>query len=294
MCFNPLRLAKDGELYYGVLYPKGLNAQCGKCAQCKIQRRQQWIFRMSEEQKQSQSCHFVTLTYNNEHVPRTKNGFNTLNRKSLKSFWKKLRRKNQALGNKNKIKYYIAGEYGGLKGRPHYHAIIYNSLEETYTQAWTNKNGQQLGTVDIGTVTEKSIAYTTSYIDKYGKIPQHSRDDREPEFSNKSNGLGLTYINEITKIYHQRSRDMTIRIGKVKVPIPRYYKSKIWSEKEVKILGEINSTKRQKNEEYKERVFNTNPERNEDYLTHKRSLQIQMEKNIKRRERRKIAKNKIK
>lgn len=117
---------------------------CGKCATCSARRASAWSFRLMQEAKNASSALFVTLTYNTEHVPISKNRFMTLNKRDLQLFFKKLRKRS---GSKN-IKYYAVGEYGGNTKRPHYHVILFNAKYEDIEYAWSldqkkNKNAYQ-------------------------------------------------------------------------------------------------------------------------------------------------------
>ena len=123
---------------------------CGNCAVCQRNKVTSWVFRLMQEDKDAIASHFVTLTYDNEHVPLSDNGFPTLRKDDLRLFWKRLRRRQS-----RKIKYYVVGEYGSKTYRPHYHAIVFN-VESTdyFVEAWP------AGHVDVGTVTDKSVGYT--------------------------------------------------------------------------------------------------------------------------------------
>lgn len=198
---------------------------CGKCPNCKKRRVDEWVFRMMEEDKISSSSYFITLTYNTDTVPISKNGFMTLSKKDYQDYMKRLRKLN-----KTTLKYYAVGEYGTKNKRPHYHAIIFNIEDkETIFKAWQNK-----GTVHVGQVSGDSIAYTMKYIDKITNKKQHARDDRQPEFPLMSKGIGKNYITEQTKNWHKSdlSRMFVVRPGGHKVSMPRYYKNQIFTDHE--------------------------------------------------------------
>lgn len=197
---------------------------CGRCPYCKKRRVNQWVFRLMEEEKVSSSAHFVTLTYNTDHVPISDHGFMTLRPSDLTLYWKRLRKLTH-----NKIKYYAVGEYGTDNKRPHYHAIVFNVPDpEMFFKAW-QIDGKSLGNVHVGKVTTSSVAYTMKYIDKPGTIGKFGRDDRIPEFSRQSNGLGKSYITEATKKFHtdDLSRMYVTKLSGHKVAIPKYYREKI-------------------------------------------------------------------
>ena len=49
-------------------FANGTEAPCGQCINCKQRLRTQWAFRLEQEQKRSNSCLFITLTYDDEHL----------------------------------------------------------------------------------------------------------------------------------------------------------------------------------------------------------------------------------
>lgn len=197
---------------------------CGGCATCQKNRISGWIFRLLQEDKVCKSSYFITLTYDNENVPRSKNGFLTLDKEALTKFWKRLRKHEK--GN-NDIKYYAVGEYGEKTRRPHYHAILFNVLNtDNIVKAW------KFGNIDIGKVSGASIGYVAGYINKGKKIPIHRNDDRVPEFSRMSKGLGKSYLTEAIVNYHKSDieRNFVTMEGGYRAPLPRYYREKIYDE----------------------------------------------------------------
>lgn len=210
---------------------------CGKCPLCKQRRVNQWVFRLMEEEKRCTSSYFVTLTYDTKHVPITENSFMTLRKSDFQNFMKRLRK----LCPGSNIKYYAAGEYGSKTNRPHYHAIIFNCPDSAlFQQAWT-LDSSPLGHVDVGTVTSDSVAYTLKYIDKSVWQRKHTRDDRVPEFSLMSKGLGVSYLSPAVVNYHRRNMSILYltKLSGHRVAMPRYYRNKIWSEQERKQQASI-------------------------------------------------------
>jgi hypothetical protein len=170
---------------------------------------------------------FVTLTYDPETVPHTKNGYKNLSKEDVQKFFKRLRKNSE-----HQIKYYLCGEYGTERMRPHYHIILYNSNESKIHRAWSI-NGHPIGSIHFGRVTGASIGYTLKYMSKEGKIPLHINDDRQPEFQLMSNGLGKNYLTENMIKWHKNDIENRMYIpmkeGK-KIAMPRYYKDKIYNE----------------------------------------------------------------
>ena len=200
---------------------------CSKCPPCKKRRTSGWSFRLVKEGERSHSALFVTLTYNTEVVPITQNGFMNLDKADVQKFMKRLRKLSNA-----KIKYYVCGEYGTKRMRPHYHLIIFNADKEKVEQAWT-LDRRPLGQIYIGDVNEASIGYTLKYMTKKGKIPMHQNDDRQKEFSLMSKGIGTNYLTDNMIKWHKSNIEerMYCNIkGNKKIAMPRYYKDKIYSE----------------------------------------------------------------
>lgn len=245
----------DSPFYVKLKTPKLINnefkdevpVKCGICPKCKMDYIRQWTFRIKQEEKISISSYFITLTYDNKNVHITNNGYMTLpsmklppgKEKGTKQndftlFMKKLRKyetkkqKKEEL-EKVSIKYYAVGEYGENTQRPHYHAIIMNVRDkENIAKAW-NK-----GNLHIGTVTGGSIAYCLKYVEKKKIIPVHQNDDRIPEQRYLSKGLGKSYITKDIINYHKRSyENYHLQDSIYKIPIPKYYRDKIYNENEI-------------------------------------------------------------
>lgn len=209
---------------------------CNQCFQCKIRRVNEWVFRIRwEEENNSVSSYFVTLTYNTQHVPLTPHGFMTLHKPDVQKFFKRLRKLHSPT--LPPIKYFLCGEYGGVTSRPHYHAIILNvSHPDLFGDAWS-LHGSPIGTVHIGQVSGDSIAYTLKYMDKenmWSRKYRHARDDRQKEFQLQSQGLGKGYVTPITKDYHTSSldRNYIMKPGGHRVSLPRYYRNMIYTDDE--------------------------------------------------------------
>lgn len=242
MCLKPITMKdkRTGELQ---------TVPCGKCPQCYARRISGWSFRLLQEERVSTSAHFLTLTYDTNFVPITRNGFLELRRRDVQLFFKRLRKahgvyyRNLQKSHRSRalkactIKYYAAGEYGGRTQRPHYHVILFNARIELVQDAWKN------GKIHYGKVSAQSVGYTLKYMSKPRKIPYHRNDDRTPEFALMSKGLGKSYINEKTIAYHLR--DMYNRMcvnydGNKKCAMPRYYKDKIYTrEQRSEIVGHM-------------------------------------------------------
>lgn len=187
-----------------------------------------------KEAEVSTSAFFVTLTYNTDHVPITNKGFMNLCKQDLQNYFKRLRKLN-----KNKIKYYAVGEYGGKTNRPHYHIILFNAEEDTISLAW-KLEGTEIGEIHIGLVAEASVGYTLKYISKDSKIPIHKNDDRLKEFSLMSKKMGASYLTQKMQKWHKKDllnrMYCNLKDGK-KIAMPRYYKDKLYTTHQRKMIG---------------------------------------------------------
>lgn len=205
---------------------EGVNCDvpCGRCPPCKQRRVASWCFRLKQEEKQHLHAHFVTFTYDTATVPITENGFMSLRKKDMQDFMKRLR-KLVGVG----MKYYLVGEYGAKTNRPHYHAIIFGVADtQHYIDSWKD------GTIFIGNVSGASVAYTLKYLDKPHWKKWHDRDDRAPQFSLMSKGLGANYLSDPVVKYHRQNIEKlyVTDLGGVKLAMPKYYRSKIWNDDE--------------------------------------------------------------
>lgn len=200
---------------------------CSKCPPCLKRRTSGWSYRLVKEGERSMSALFVTLTYDTTFVPITEKGFMNLDKTDVQKFFKRLRK----LSNQ-KLKYYVCGEYGTQKMRPHYHIILFNANKEMIEKAW-KLNNKPLGSIFIGNVSEASIGYTLKYMTKKGKIPLHHNDDRQKEFSLMSKRLGDNYITPKMIKWHKNDLENRMFVNiqdNKKIAMPRYYKDKIYNE----------------------------------------------------------------
>ena len=208
---------------------------CGKCYDCKTRKVNGWAFRLSKEAEVSSSAFFITLTYDNNKVPHSPNGFQTLVKRDIQLFMKRLRKTN-----KEKLKYYLCGEYGGKTWRPHYHILLFNVDIETVEGAWGN------GFVHVGKLSDASAVYTLKYVSKEERIPMWCTDDRQKEFSLMSKGLGKNYLTKAMKRWH--IQDLINRVyvplkDNLKTSMPRYYRDKIYTWHERNIIRAFYETK---------------------------------------------------
>lgn len=259
-CIEPYR--KEGS---EISFP------CGKCFDCRKRRAASWGFRLSQQCQISDTAYFITLTYNTENLHfALKARRPTLNKRDVQLFIKRLRKQHPG----QKLKYYLAAEYGGTKKmRPHYHLIIFNMQLTTLLGEQTARRTLKVptlyldgkfeyniklwdkGHITIGTVTNASSMYTLKYLSKPKRVPQYKRDDREPEFSLISKNIGKNYTDsQQIKDWHRADPNerMFVHFQNYKIAMPRYYKEQIYTAEEREQIAE-HIIEKQKTERIKQR-----------------------------------------
>lgn len=99
---------------------------CGHCIGCRLKYSRVWADRCMAEASYYDNNVFLTLTYDNEHLPEPLEGSNVhpLVKRDLQLFMKRLRKRLPD----QKIRFFACGEYGSPEKsfRPHYHLILFN------------------------------------------------------------------------------------------------------------------------------------------------------------------------
>lgn len=128
-------------------FVSGTMIRCGKCYGCRMDKSKEWANRCLLELQDHDSAYFVTLTYDQEHVPisyypHPETGeaqpVLTLRKDDFQKFMKKLRKRVAP----DLLRYFACGEYGSNTQRPHYHAIIYGLRLNDLVPYALNPQGQ--------------------------------------------------------------------------------------------------------------------------------------------------------
>lgn len=203
---------------------------------------------MVQEAKATKTAHFLTLTYDPDHIPMVMDGDelvgHTLDKHDLWKFHIGIKQyQRRKLGTKLytewKIRYYSVGEYGSKTQRPHYHSIIYN-VHPLTINAIARGEIWGKGIVHIGSVQPESCAYVAKYlIDK----EEPTNYERQKPFTVMSRrpGIGANYL-ETHRSWHRNldgePRYYTEVNGK-KGRLPRYYKDKLFTKLEKQKWADI-------------------------------------------------------
>jgi len=224
---------------------------CGKCIPCQKKRRRDWSYRLQCEFNTSDSAHFITLTYDDIHIPLTEDGQQNLKRKDLQNYIKRIRRDNEKFLSKEyntpikqlkdiakPIRYYAVGEYGSKTMRPHYHIILFNydprNLAPILDQWKDTTSNIRLGHVDIGDVTSASINYITKYINK----PHAKGDTRGKPYATMSKKpiIGNQYLLD-HGLQHILYKDLSVRDNEGNQQrMPRAFLKRLFTDDEKHII----------------------------------------------------------
>lgn len=247
LLFKPLDYMKSSidspiirDLFdYELIHGFKIKIPCGKCIGCRLDYSRHWSIRSMHEAKMHTKNTFVTLTYNDDHIPDDW----SLNKSYIQSFIKRFRKKYG-----EGIRYMLCGEYGEKNKRPHYHILFYGfdfddkyvwserrgnlyyrspGLEDIWRDAYSSdSNGFSI----IGNVTFESSAYVARYVTKkiLGKNNQHFYSGREPEFllTSRRPGLGNEFFYKYySDMFNTGYCLIENHDKKFKAPIPRYYQN---------------------------------------------------------------------
>jgi len=188
------------------------------------------------------SC--VTLTYDDEHLPPQ----GLLQHRDFQLFMKRLHKSHPK---KQKPRFFMAGEYGGKTGRPHYHSIIFGeSFSDRYSDGSRHQQSYildelwQNGRATVADFSFAAAGYVAGYIAKSqnskgnalnwkhnGPIEELTSEDGtkrflpiRPEYHtmSKNPGLGAAWIknpNNLARVYS----DDCVKISKWTFHPPKFY-----------------------------------------------------------------------
>lgn len=174
---------------------------CGRCPSCRLKKANEWSLRCRLEAEQHEHNYFLTLTYDDMHLPNAADyGVDAfvdfdgqlvtscLERSHVVDFVKRLRDRVKNEFGVDGVKVFYSGEYGDRYGRPHYHILLMGMPDlskdlsflfarqvkgvraEYFSSSLMNScwhsRGNRLSTmgfVVLSDCTPDSIAYTTRY-----------------------------------------------------------------------------------------------------------------------------------
>ena len=221
---NAPHVLKNGHAY--LVDP--IDVPCGTCVQCRMERAKEWKIRNCLELQHHKVAWFLTLTYDDAHLPIDENGQPFLKRRDIQLFLKRLRKF-------GKIRYFGCGEYGDNTARPHYHLLIYGMdfpltcvRFNGYTSPVLEKTWK-LGSHLLEPVSPGSIAYVCGYVEKKQKVDLDSYPVRPFVFMSTKPGIGMEYFEN-----HKEDLEKSFKVygifGNERVSaakVPRAFKKKL-------------------------------------------------------------------
>ncbi len=182
-------------------------------------RAKSWALRCVHEAQMHEENSFVTLTYNDEHLPKD----GDLRCRDFQLFAKRLRKK-------KKFRYFQAGEYGDDNLRPHFHALLFGVDFSDDRYFWKNRRGHLVfrsptleeawknGFCEIGSLTVESAAYVARYCIKKASDPKSEdpdvRFEQEKKFSRYERVDGSTgEVSYVRPEFVTMSRDPAIGVS---------------------------------------------------------------------------------
>lgn len=224
---------------------------CGKCLECKLDYSRQWANRcMLEAQSYEKNC-FITLTYNDDNLPKSKfvkevylNGeikdfgeSMTLRKRDFQLFMKRLRKMFPDV----QIRYFACGEYGSKTKRPHYHAILFNWIPEDLVQIGANKLNQiyyssltleklwPYGFNLVAECTWDTCAYVARYVAKKVGVTDDNiyrllNIDKEFILMSRRPGIGSNWYNQNNVCYANFTKNyISTKDGPITITPNKYF-----------------------------------------------------------------------
>lgn len=230
---------------FGAITREYQEIPCGKCIACRLNYAKDWATRCVLEAKKYEHNEMLTLTYDDEHLPKNKGvdfktgeilDVVTLCKEDVQKFLKRLRKAFSG------VRYFMCGEYGSIHERPHYHLILFNIKVEDKTYFDTNKKGniQQTsptikkiwgkGLISLCPVNYETCEYVARYIMKKqkgkhskelyevaGKVAEYTAMSRRP-------GIAFDYYEEFLKNdYEKKKTYLATKNGLKQVKNSRYF-----------------------------------------------------------------------
>ena len=236
-----------------------IEVPCRHCVGCMLDRSRDWATRcMLEASYHEHNC-FITLTYNDDHLPAkreiidtdgviAKSPYNSLQKKDFQNFMKRLRKHLEPL----KIRFFACGEYGSKTFRPHYHAIIFGYdfpdkvflksnfrgdkyyISKELQDAWSDPNDHKpIGNILVTDISFDTCAYVARYCLKKSDNDMsafYKIFNVDPEFTlmSRKPGIGRDYYEENKDKIYEDGRIILSDIKGVKILRPPKYYDKLY------------------------------------------------------------------
>ncbi|UOK21016.1 replication initiator protein [Chifec microvirus UA13_19] len=205
------------------LKDRPVSVPCGRCTGCLLERARTWAARCQHESQLHESNLFVTLTYDDSHLPPG----GSLDPRHMVLFLKRLRKAHGS------FRFFQCGEYGEDLSRPHHHALLFGVRFDDARQLHGGSDLRESaelerlwghGLCTIGDVTFESAGYVARYSMK--KLAAAARPELYPPYLTMSRrpGIGSGFIER-----HARKvvlQDFIVSNGH-KSGVPRFYRDRL-------------------------------------------------------------------
>lgn len=263
---------------------------CGKCIGCRLEYSKDWATKGIFEAEQWKDNWFLTITYDNEHLPEAAPAINeetgeemepnpggTLKPTDITNFMKRLRTHYERKYNHTGIRFMACGEYGSGTGRAHYHAICFNlpiqqknmsfhEYNENYEALWRCPELEEIwrkGMIVAAEVNWNTCAYVARYITKKIGMPadkEHYKNlGLEPEFFRMSRrpGIGRQYYEDHKEELYKTDQVLIKKYGGgiLKAKPPKYY-DRLYDIENPERMEEIKKERKKKAEIISKNKFN--------------------------------------
>lgn len=243
-CFHPVRIRDPNNETETISVP------CGHCFACQSNRRKDWHMRIKYELLHNVCSYTVTLTYDNEHLPKPvlfgeadilHTGYKELDDaafeehmdtigfyyhpydvRDVQLFFKRLRK------NGLKFRYFGVAEYGGKRARPHYHIIFFFDyyISKVKFQTLVVNQWPCGHEIVVDETDDACIGYTLKYCLKFYNV----RQPQPKIFLSKRPFIGNGYFTSSTVEYlrlHPGDVVPTI-VGRLR--LPRLFREKLYDD----------------------------------------------------------------
>lgn len=218
MCIYP----KEREIKCRDGVTRTLVTRCGKCFECQKAYSNEWAVRLYHEKKYHIFTFFLTLTYDDLHVPLD----GQLRKKDIQDFI-------LALKKEVDFRYFLCGEYGGTTARPHYHVLIFtdeiepfglfNPTVSKYASSALVARLWPFGFHSVETKVEfATLRYVAKYMQKARAVSLPSGFQKPFLLMSHKPYIGMRE-NELIAWYLLRQADDKFYVDGIPYPIPNFY-----------------------------------------------------------------------
>lgn len=215
-CFRPITL-KSGNF-----------VPCGKCPACLANRQRDWTFRLEAEKDNSSFFFWLTLQYDESHVPWV-DGKRAVKKEDCRYFFERIRKRFPD----TKFKHFLVSEYGPHgTHRPHYHTLLFVRSSLGFNEQLSLKTeiadyiklAWPFGHVQDVPFHNRVFGYVTKYCCKPELI---GLDVPVPVFTLISQGIGKSFLDRVDSSQMVAKEDYRVSFSGTRYSLPRYYRQKL-------------------------------------------------------------------